>query len=153
MAYATEVRVEALMGQFPISDSSKPTTTQVAVIIGQVDALVDAALATQGLTVPVTAPAYFLEFVTGWSTNGVVAQVLRSGFPDVIGPGEQPAFRYWQRLFDDVMVGIKSGDLIPADAVRAGIFVAPSTYLTRNPDENEDLGDIAEPLFKRDTIF
>lgn len=147
MAYATEVRVESLMSQFDISGSTKPTTVQVARIITDVDAELDVALAAQGVTTPVTAPTDFLNWLIGISSIGVTARVCRSAFPDVAGPGEQPAFRYWQKLYDGALDGIKDGSMIPP-TVATGGAVSPSTYLTRNPDTEENLGDIAEPKFK-----
>ncbi len=147
MTYATEAKVESLMSQFSISGSTKPTTTQVAGIITDVDAELDVALAAQGVTTPVTAPTDFLSWIAGVSSIGVVARVLRSSFPDVAGPGEQPAFRYWQKLYDGALGGIKDGSMIPP-TVATGSATAPSTYFTRNPDAEENLGDIAEPKFK-----
>lgn len=147
MAYATEAKVESMMAQMTVTGSTKPTSTQVALIITDVDAELDVVLAAQGIATPVTAPADFLNWLVGISSIGVTARALRSMFPDVTGPGEQPAYRYWQKLYDGALAGIKDGSMIPP-TVSAGGAVSPSTYLTRNPDAEEDLGDIAEPKFK-----
>lgn len=147
MPYATEVKVESMMAQFALDGTTSPDSTQVAAIITDVDAELDVVLAAQGVTTPVTAPADFLSWVTGIASIGVTARVLRSAFPDVTGPGEQPAYRYWQKLYDTALAGIKDGSMIPP-TVSAGGAISPSTYFIRNPDAEEDLGDIAEPKFK-----
>lgn len=147
MPYATEVKVEGNIAQHTIDGTSAPTSAQLTVIIEDVDGLIDSCLASQGVTVPVTTPAHFLDFLEGLSAAGASARALKSKFPDATGPGETPAYSYWQKIFDNGIMGLKDGSLIPNDAVK-GSLIAPSTYLTINPDTEVDLGDIAEPIFK-----
>ena len=153
MAYATEADVEALMAQVTISATTSLTSTELAIIIDDVAGEIDTALASQDVVVPVTAPTYVLNWLEGVNSMGATARALRSLFPDVAGMGEQPAFAFWQRLYDNALKGIRDGSMIPPDLARSDTSVAPSTYLTRNPDDELDLGDIAEPFFKVGQVF
>lgn len=152
MAYATEAKVEALMAKFAVDGSTTPTNTQLTIIIDDVAGDMDSRLAAKGVTVPVTSPAYFLDYLEGINSMGAAARTLRSMFPDVSGPGEQPAYNFWQARYNAFLKGVDDGSVIPPDAMK-GETVAPSTYLTRNPDTEEDLGDISEPLFKMGSTF
>jgi hypothetical protein len=87
---------------------------------------------------------------------GVAARALRTMFPDATGAGETPAHADYQKIFDDGLAGLKDGTLIPDDPAVVGStsgYVAPSTYFTRNPDAEEELGEIAEPFFSRGKVF
>ena len=147
MAYTNERKIQSLLGQFDISGSTKPNTAQVAILMSQVDGELDAILAAAEVTVPVTSPTYFVDWLEGIASAGVAARVLKSMFPDHTGPGETPAHAFWQRLYDRGIGMIKDGSILSDDVVNIA-DVEPSTYFTRNPDTEEDTGDIAEPAFK-----
>lgn len=145
--YATMVDVQDLIAQFPISATSAPTTTQATVIVNDTADEINARLSAAGLTVPVTAPASFLRALVLLNAYGAAAAILKSMFPDAPGPGDTPPYAFWEERYKAGLVAIANGSMIPVDAVANTNSVLPSTYLTRNPDSEEALGDIAEPLF------
>jgi len=153
MAYSTSTIIQGLLAQFTLGASSKPTDTQIGTIIAEVDADLNVALAGQGIVVPVTTPAYYVTWLEGVSAAGSAARVLKSMFPNTTGAGETPAYAFWQKIYTDALAGIKSGAMIPPDAISGGTRFAPTTYFTRNPDEEEDLGIISEPFFHRGRPF
>lgn len=153
MAYATETKLEALMAKFSVDGGSSPDSSQVAVIIQDVEGEIDTALRTQGISTPVTTPAYFLDWLEGLATAGAAARALKSMFPDATGAGETPAYAFWQTIYNNGLRDIKNGTMIPPEVTRSGSGISPSTYFTRNPDEEEDLGDISEPMFRIGKTF
>lgn len=153
MAYAVQADVEGLIAQWTLSATSKPTSTQVGVIITDVSNEIDSLLAGLGYTVPVTAPSYFLDWLGILNAYGAAAAVLKSMFPDAAGPGETPAYAFWESRYKAGLGRLKDGSAIPAGLARSSKSLVPSTYFTRNPDEDEDLGDIAEPRIKMDKVF
>lgn len=148
MAYAVLKDVERLIAQFEITATGTPSSTEVDRILTDMEAEVNVALAAAGYTVPATAPAFFLEWLRILVSYGTAAAVLKSRFPDVVGPGENPAYAFWESRYKAGLKGIQNGSMVPPDAGSTSAFVAPSTYLTRNPDTEEKLGDIAEPGIK-----
>lgn len=152
MAYGTRAKVEELMAQFVLSTSSKPTGVMTDNIIADTDAEIETHLAAAGIGVPVTTPSYFHNWLCRLSAYGATAAVLKSMFPAAVGPGEVPAFAFWEARYRAGIRGIDDGSLVPADLVTSA-HITPSTYFTRNPDLEEHLGNIAEPFFKRGKVF
>ncbi len=153
MAYADIADVNGLIAKFPPSATSAPTTTQATALITEIDNEVNVALSSVGVTVPVTAPAYFLGWLGLVVSYGAAAAILKSMFPASSGPAETPAYSFWEKRYQEALKQIRSGDAIPDEITAGGLYAAPSTYFTRNPDEEEDLGGIAEPPFKAGMVF
>jgi hypothetical protein len=155
VAYATHADVEKLIratlgkggAAKELSSSTTVTVTDAEAIIADVEGEVNVALSSQRVLVPVTEPAHFLASVKALVTNGAAARVLRSFFPDSKGPGEQPAFAYWQALYDKALLRLYKGEGIPNDAVLSGGRVVAETHLSENPDQDVDLGAHANPFF------
>ena len=155
MAYAALADVQGLLGKFTLSASSKPTSTQATTIIGQISAEIDSVISAAGYFVPVASPAWFLDYLKLLNAYGAAAAVLRSMFPDRAGAGEASAALeiFYAAQYNRGLRRLASGESIPPGLAAGAAQVTPSTYFTRNPDEEEDLGDIAEPFFKRNTVF
>ena len=155
MAYAVLADVQALFPKFTVGAATKPTDTQAGVIITDVSAEIDSVIAGAGYAVPVTAPAWFLDALKLLNAYGAAAAVLRSMFPDRAGAGEASAALeiFYAAQYNRGLRRLASGESIPPGLAAGAAQVTPSTYFTRNPDEEEDLGDIAEPFFKRSTVF
>jgi hypothetical protein len=155
MAYAALSDVQGLIAKFPIGTTTKPDVTQAETIITQVSAEIDAVIAGQGYAVPVTLPVWFLDALKLLNAYGAAASVLRSMFPDRVGGDENAAAMeaYYAGQYNRGLRRLATGEGIPPGMVAGSAQVTPSTYFTRNPDEEEDLGDIAEPFFKRNTVF
>ena len=62
-------------------------------------------------------------------------------------------YQFWESRYQRALKALRDGSAIPAGLAASSAQVMPSTYFTRNPDEEEALGDIAEPFFKRSTVF
>lgn len=134
-------------------DAGAPTEVQAEAIIASVSAEIDVVLAARGITVPVTEPAYFLSSLLPVNAHGAAARILRSWFPDAVGPGEQPAYAYWQALYDGAIEAMKDGSMIPPGAPTSGQRVVAATHLTEYPDEDPDLGEQANPAFTRGKVW
>ena len=154
-AYAALADVQGLIAKFTISASSKSTDTQAGVIITDVSAEIDSVIAGAGYAVPVTAPAWFLNALKLLNAYGAAAAVLRSMFPDRTGgeDGSSALESFYAAQYNRGLRRLATGEAIPPGLAAGSAQVTPSTYFTRNPDEEEDLGDIAEPFFKRSTVF
>ena len=155
MAYAALSDVQGLLAKFTIGASSKPTDTQAGVIITDVSAEIDSVIAGRGYAVPVAAPAWFLNALKLLNAYGAAAAVLRSMFPDRTGgeDGSSALESFYAAQYNRGLRRLATGESIPPGLAAGSAQVTPSTYFTRNPDEEEDLGAIAEPFFKRSTVF
>jgi hypothetical protein len=155
MAYAVLADIQALIAKFTIGATTKPTSTQATAIIDDVSAEVDAALAGAGFAVPVTTPTWFVNYLGLVNQYGAASAILKAMFPEAAGATEQnPAvYAFWESRYQRALKALRDGSAIPPGLAAGAAQVTPSTYFTRNPDEEEDLGDIAEPFFKRNTVF
>lgn len=156
MAYAALTDVQGLVAKFPITPTSKPNETQVGTIITGIAAEIDTAIANAGYAVPVASPASFLEYLTLLNAYGAASAAIRSIFADKTGSAE--GFEggieaYYAAQYAKGLASLRDGSGIPPGVSTTSASIGPSTYFTRNPDAEEDLGDIAEPFFKRETVF
>jgi hypothetical protein len=153
MAYATLPIVQEYIAQFTIDANSKPTTTQATAIIDDISNEIDVLLASNGWAVPVTVPAAFLDWLSTTNAYGAAAGILKSMFPHTTGPDEEPAFAFWEERYKARLQMIIDGVINLPDATANSNQITPSTYLTRNPDTEEAIGVIAEPLFSIGKVF
>jgi hypothetical protein len=155
MAYAALSDVQGLIAKFTIDGSSKPTSTQVTTLIGQISADIDAVISAAGYAVPVASPAWFVTALLYLNALGAAALTLRSMFPDSRAAGDAGLSEYalYQRWYEAGLKRLGAPGGIPPDVATNSASVNPSTYFTRNPDTEEDLGDIAEPFFTRAKVF
>lgn len=142
MAYTSTAQVQGLIGAFTISDTSVPSLTQVNSIIDSISDEIDSVLAGIGFTVPVSTPDYFTRRLALLNAYGVAAAVLKSAFPEARGPGENPAYAFWETRYRDGIKALRSEQDIPSTSAATGSGT-PSSYFLRNPDEEEVLGDLA----------
>ena len=152
MAYCTTTDVNAILGVHPATSSTTPTLTQLGLMIDDISAQMDAYLKGAGIaSVPVTSSqdstvAAFLIGVNKW---GAAASFLKGMFPEATGPGENPAFAFWEKRYNNVLDGWLDKDGpkgIPANLLGGAGDANPSTYFTRNPDQEETLGDLLENM-------
>src|SRR3989304_1481780 len=155
MAYAVLTDTQALIAKFPISDTTKPTDTQATAIINDVSLEIDATLAGGGYAVPVTSPSWFVDYLGLVNQYGAAAAILKAMFPEAAAASDDTIAisTFWEARYQKALKSLRDGSTIPAGLAAGSAQVKPSTYFTRNPDEEEDLGDIAEPFFKRGTVF
>lgn len=154
MAYATLADVQGLLAKFTIDGSSTPTSTQATAIIDDINDEIDTLLASSGLLVPVTTPAYFVDMLGMLNAYGAAVLIAQAMLPDRAGATDPSTALYsvWDSRYRAAMARFAKGEGIPPDAPRSG-RLSPSTYFTRNPDAEETLGDIAEPTFTRSQVF
>jgi hypothetical protein len=154
MAYAAIADVQRLIAQWPLSNTSTPTTAQATAITDDTAAEIDARLASVGVTVPVTAPASFLRALALLNGYGAAAAILKSMLPGATGPDETPAYAFWEKRYQDGLAALISGDgTIPPDVIGSSSSVLPSTYLTENPDTELRIGRNAEPMFPVHKVY
>jgi len=152
MAYAAETDVEALLAKWPITTATQPNSTQTALLIEQVDDRIDALLAGHGIVVPYVAgsgngEAAFAGFLKATCAQGAAVLVLASMFPDQDG-GDHGSLATLKELFEAALAQLADGTVIP-QVVMAAVAVHPSSFNTRSPDDDEHMGDRADPAFKR----
>lgn len=153
MAYCTSSDVQALLPKFTLSATTKPNTTQVTQFCDDVSAEVDIYLARGGVTTPVTTPTTLVTWLRKVAQAGTAALTLKAMFPDQLGPAETPAYAFFEKQYQDALKLMKDGDFISSIVGTSSDLLDVSTYFTRNPDEEEELGEIAEPLFKIGKTF
>jgi hypothetical protein len=159
MVYATIAEVRGLLARAVETNdfgSNNPMTeAEATAIISDVGDEIDTCLSAQGLTVPVSSPTHFVNALGLLNAYGACARILKSILPDVTGPGETPAYAYWESLYTKGKKAIEDGSGIPAGAVTPGGSVAgaAASHLTDHPDENPDLGANANPEITRGKVF
>lgn len=150
--YAEIADVERLMAQFNLSQSTKPSREQVESIIADTEHEVNVMLDSASILIPIdVASVSFLGFLKMVVSYGATAAILKSMFPSIQGPGDTPAYAFWESRYNSRLKGIIDGTLVPSDVIRTTTKAKPSTYFTRNPGGEESLG-VHEPWFKRSMI-
>lgn len=154
MATYVEVSdVKAIIAAFDVGRETNPDRLEADTIVIDTDAEINSVLDAAGLSVPVTTPSHFVDWLKALNKYGAAAAILKSMFPDAAGPGETPAYAFWEARYRNALKMFAKGQGIPDSATKGGGDLNPSTYLTRNPDVEEDLGDIAEPRAKMGRVF
>lgn len=146
MAYATTAQVNGLLGPHAATFDTVPTVTQLASMIDGISAQIDTVLKGAGVnSVPVISSldstfAAFLIEVNKW---GAAAEFLKALFPEATGPGESPAFAFWETKYRDTLKAWRMGQDLPDGLLSGSNDPAPSSYFTRNPEQEETLGELA----------
>lgn len=152
MAYTDTTAVNGVLGDHAATSGSTPGLTQLSAIIEGISSQIDVCLKSVGVaSVPVTSAAdsTFATFLAEVNKWGATAEFLKGMFPEATGPGENPAFAFWQKKYDDVLKGWKDPDGpfgLPTGLLGGPGDADPSTYFTRNPSEEEVLGDLQESM-------
>tara|TARA_Y100000310_G_scaffold94659_1_gene92412 strand:- start:466 stop:939 length:474 start_codon:yes stop_codon:yes gene_type:complete len=147
MAYASTSDVNRVLGPHEATATTAVTLTDLGNIIDGISAQIDSVLKGAGVgTVPVTSSAdsTFATFLIAVNIWGAAGEYLKGLFPEATGPGESPAFAFWQKKYTDTLKAWREGKDLPSGLTGGSNDQAPSTYFTRNPDEEELLGDLAE---------
>lgn len=152
-AYATLADVQGSGAQIVLNATSKPTDTQAQKIIDDTAAEINVRLGGAGYAVPVVTPTEAVQWLGFVNVYGALAAILKSKFPDATGEGDTPAYAFWEKRYQDALDDISNGVIsFPTTPTGTG-HITPSTYFTRNPDEEEFLGEIAEPMFKKSDVY
>lgn len=135
------------MSHSTITEDTTPDIADVGRMIDGVSSEIDSRLSQQGIAVPVTGPLWFMDMLRSIAADGATALALRSMYPDTRGPGETPAFAYFEKRYQDALKGFADGSTIPPGLATGGANILSSNYFTRNPDEEEELGDLEGDSF------
>ena len=137
MSYAVADDVNVLMGPHKVTASTAFTLTDLTAILLRLSARVDGLLSSVGLgVVPVVDDGSIetsillahLKTIVSW---GGAAIAFRTLFPEAVGPGETPAFAYWDKKFTDASVRLAARNDIPRRLF--GSRFAVSSYFTKSP--------------------
>lgn len=146
MAYADTEQVNGSLGPHPATAGTAPTLTDLEGIIDGIAAQIDTVLQSAGVaTVPVTSAvnSAFHAYLVQVNVWGAAAEHLQAAFPEATGPGENPAYAFFERRYREALAAFRKGQDIPAALLGGSNDPAPSSYFTRNPEEEEKLGDLA----------
>jgi len=151
MAYATLARVQGLIANFTIDGESKPNSTQAQEIIDAISDEIDAVIGGIGVSTPVTAPASFVNRLAMLNAYGAAAAILHAKVPEAAGLGDTSIYAFHERRYQKGLEALRNDQDLPSEL---RTVMNPKTYLRRNPDEEEVLGDNEEKsFFKRDMVF
>lgn len=145
--YSSTTLVNEVLGPHATTATTTPTTAQLSNMIDGINAQIDSVLLGAGVSsVPVTSShnASFAAFLIEVEKWGSAAESLKAMFPEATGPGETPAFGFWQKKYDDTLKAWRDGKDIPSTLLGGANDPSPSTYFTRNPGTEEVLGDLME---------
>jgi len=87
--YASINQVQAIIPHLALGGTSKPSLSEVTGFLTRVSGEIDTALASQGVSVPVTTPSYFTDALDSLAAYGAAALALMAAFP--VGPTASPA--------------------------------------------------------------
>lgn len=141
MSYTSLSSVQALMARInanaAFSASTAPTSTQITVMLADISAEIDMTLASVGYTVPIVTAGTFLTYLGLVCQYGVVAEVLKSAFPESQsspnGGPVIPTYAFWEKRYQDALTKLGSRAIVAPDAGMANGSQARN-YLTDNPD-------------------
>ena len=157
MAYASTSDVNRILGPHSATATTAVTLTDLGNIIDGISSQIDAILKAAGVgTVPVTSAmdSTFATYLVAVNIWGAAGEYLKGLFPEATGPGESPAFAFWQKKYIDALDAWRKGSDLPATLLGGDSDQSPSSYFTRNSAEEELLGDLAErPLNKLSDLF
>lgn len=141
--YTTLSAALSLLGRNgELTASTTPTLTEAATLHEWIAADVNAALAVGGITPPVTTPAALVSWLGKVEADGLASTVLKVRFQDLSGVNSEGAWSFYEKRYQDALTLIRAGQA----ATLAGAGCEPASYYTRNPDEDEDLGDLSDAL-------
>ena len=147
MAYTDTTGVNGVLGPHAATSSTAVTLDQLTTMIDGIAAQIDTVLKGAGVAaVPVTGglDSTFNTFLVEVNKWGAAGEYLKGLFPEAVGPGESPAFAFWEKKYQDTLKAWREGKDLPAGLLSGPNDPGPSTYFTRDPDEEETLGDLME---------
>ena len=139
MAYATSINVQNLLPTgYTIGVSPAPSVAQVTELLNQCAYEIDEAVASRGLVVPVTSPAWFVNGLLTLNAQGAVGLALQQIYPFIqgqpasVGEGSQSVPNAFLTRYQARLTMIRKGDGIPVGAPVYESDLGPRSYLTDN---------------------
>jgi len=130
MSYCTTTDVQAINASHVFSASTKPTTTQVNTFIDMVAGELDAILSSRSLSVPVTSPESFVEYLKLVNAVGAAAMAESAMNPSA-NKGSSHATRLEARY--QTMLSI-----LRTEAISTILTLRPWSYASENTDDFPD---------------
>ena len=141
MSYTTQEAVLLRLGRNgDLTTTTSPTLAEAVQIQDGITADIDAALAIGGLSVPVTTPAALVSWLAAVESWGTCAEILKARFQDPSGINSEATWAFFETRYQAAIAAIRTGTAVTL----SGSPTMPQSYFTRNPDVDEDLGDLAE---------
>lgn len=150
-AYCALTDVEARLRGAALSASSQPTTTEATAIMADVYAHINAAIASHGVTVPITTPASFLAWLVAVNADGAAAQVGALRFANVQNTSnDDRGLALVEKRFAEAMARLWDGSALPAELAVSSAKL-PTSYSVEFPDDpaviGESIGAVAAGAF------
>lgn len=150
MAYCDIADVQALNPKRTYDGGSTPTQTQVGEFIDRVTSEIDTVLSGRGLTVPVTAPAAFVDHLKQVNAYGAAALAEAGMFPESFGVGYTPHGAWLWSRYRDAIKELRDGEL----PVGSGGELQPESFFTKYPTtEPTAEEEWRRPKFGKDKEF
>jgi hypothetical protein len=132
-AYAGVTDVQALLPEFAISGSSKPSITEVMAFITQIEAMINGVLAAQGYsTVPATG-ANDVALLAGVVQRKVAALTYLAAYQSDNAPDK---IKVWNEEFTQFMNWLRQGQINLVDQLPQG-DIEPLFGIVRHPTRDD----------------
>lgn len=139
MAYSTQAAAESRVRGPALTSSSIPTATEAAAFGLGVAGEIDTALASHGVTVPVTTPAAFLAWLVELETVGWAARIAAVMYADSAGENSDESAAKLDRWYQAGLARLWDGSAIPPSLAMA-TAVLPTSYSVQYPDDAAVVG-------------
>ncbi len=153
MPYAVENDIRRHLGAYaegwPRAGGKPPTVEDGLAYLATAQGKIDSVLSHRGLTVPVTAPVWFLNSLRdlcGMYAAALIAGVL---FPQAAGPASTSLNKWLMDLFNAGLKDLEEGT-IPIDIAASGGGALARSLWTSHPTD-DDGNDNLTPTFGRNT--
>jgi len=156
MAYCTITNIQALNPKRTYGASTTPTTTQVEAFITRIAEEIDAILAGRDFTVPITAPASLLAYLTHVNALGAAALAEQAMFPETTKPGTSASGANLWKQYQEALAILRTANLPSAGSGGAGAGDLPFSFTEQNKDnetEPTENYDWQKPKFGKNKEF
>ena len=149
--YSTTDDVNTLLGPHKVTSDTSFTLANLTAVLLRLSARVDAILNSVGFApVPVVDDSSteigillgHLKTVVSW---GGAAISFKANFPEAVGPGETPAYAYWDKKWTDALIRLAARQDVPRSLF--GTIYQAASYFSENPDQElivgQDIGLLA----------
>lgn len=139
MAYCALTDVEARVRGVALSTTSTPKAAEATAMMADDYAEINAAIASHGVTVPVTTPASFVAWLLGVNADGTAAKVAAVAYADDDGINADRGVGLLERRWRDAMKRLWDGTAIPAE-LSVSSAALPTSYSVEFPDDHAVIG-------------
>lgn len=113
MSYSSVPQVQSYVPLIPITDSGKPSTTDVLTFLEDRANAIDSALASRGYVVPVTEPTWLLADLARLNAMGAAGDVWLAAFVMAPGVNATANGQALTKAFNDRITELQAGVGVP----------------------------------------